>query len=189
MTHPNRYKKSGFSLVELLAVVAIIAFLLAIGAPSMRSVIQSADLTATGDSVHGILHTARQAARARNVPVEIRFYREDRSSYVQSLEAFVQRDDGSFERIGDQQFDEENGIITSKPDMTTLLTGDLYEDPQVNRVGPKTYQVFRFRPDGSTELEETQKWFLSLLYDKDSVENYYTIQINPFSGNLKIYRP
>ena len=181
--------KPGFSLVEMLTVMAIIGVLLAVAAPSIGSLVRATELTAAGDSVHALLHNARQAARAKNVPVEIRFYRESAEAEVAMVEAYAQKDDGSYERIGVHTFEVGKGIITLKPAMTTLLLGAFLEDLRENRPEPKNYQFFRFRPDGSTELDESRKWFLTLLYDENSEDNYYTIQVNPFSGNLKTYRP
>jgi uncharacterized protein (TIGR02596 family) len=185
----HRVKHNAFSMVELMTVLAIISVLLAMAVPSIDSLMRATDLTASGESVYGVLHTARQAARAKNAPVEVRFYRESVGSPVATVEAYAQRDDGTYQRIAEHAFEEGKGIVTLKPEMTTLLRGEIHEDPGSQHPEPKTYQFFRFRPDGSTELDETQKWFLTLLYDEESEANYYTIQVNPFSGNLKTYRP
>ena len=64
---------TGFSLVELLVVVAVIAILLAVGASALSQGGNSLGLTTTVGSVQGILDEARQIAVSRNKYVQVRF--------------------------------------------------------------------------------------------------------------------
>ena len=64
----------GFSLVELLVVVAIIGMLAALAMGGLSNTVRSSKLTNTAQRVADQINVARQTAAARNVPVEVRFY-------------------------------------------------------------------------------------------------------------------
>ena len=60
------------------------------------------------------------------------------------------------------------------------------------------YVSFRFRPDGSTDLPggkpgKREIWYLTLVkedVEEDSTpDNYFTIQVQPFSGKISVFRP
>jgi len=68
-------KSYGFSLVELLAVITIMAILLAYSAPSMLSAINGARLSQAGEEIQGYLSEAQERSVALGRPVEVRLYR------------------------------------------------------------------------------------------------------------------
>jgi uncharacterized protein (TIGR02596 family) len=52
------------------------------------------------------------------------------------------------------------------------------------------------RPDGTTNLDPSQRWFVTALYerseeasDKASVKNFYCVQIDPANSRIVSYRP
>lgn len=60
------------------------------------------------------------------------------------------------------------------------------------------YVAFRFRPDGSTDLPnnngDADTWYITLLEGNSGGSsalptNYYIVQVDPFNGSLKVYRP
>ncbi|WP_237068694.1 GspH/FimT family pseudopilin [Microbulbifer guangxiensis] len=67
-----RAGQSGFTLVELMMVVAILAIVMSIGVPSFNSMIKNNRLSAASNDIAGALHYARSEAvrRGRNVQVE-----------------------------------------------------------------------------------------------------------------------
>lgn len=60
----------GFSLVELMIGLAIVAFLLMMGVPAFGTYIQNAKLRSTADNFYSGLQSARAEAVKRNTPVE-----------------------------------------------------------------------------------------------------------------------
>jgi uncharacterized protein (TIGR02596 family) len=71
----DKQYNDGFSLVELLAVISIMAILLAYSAPSMLSAINGARLSQAGEEIQGFLSEAQERSAALGRPVEVRLYR------------------------------------------------------------------------------------------------------------------
>ncbi|OYW71092.1 MAG: hypothetical protein B7Z37_28725, partial [Verrucomicrobia bacterium 12-59-8] len=65
---------AGFSLVELLVVVALVTMIIAVAAPYTLSAIQSANLTSAGDTLMQKLALAQQRSLTENRPVGVEFY-------------------------------------------------------------------------------------------------------------------
>lgn len=69
MTIPRR--SAGFTLIELMMVVAILAIVVSIGVPSFNTMIKNNRLTAASNDVAGSLHFARSEAVRRGRPVQV----------------------------------------------------------------------------------------------------------------------
>lgn len=67
--------RRAFTLVEMLAVLGIIAVVIGVAAPAVLGVINSTRLTQAGDEFMGLLSQAQQTALAESRPVEVRLYR------------------------------------------------------------------------------------------------------------------
>ncbi len=65
----------GFSLVELLMVIAMLAILTALVMPAVSGISRGYGLTTAGHSVVNALVQARQAAMTRGYPVQVRIYK------------------------------------------------------------------------------------------------------------------
>ena len=71
----RKMMQAGFSLLELLVVVAIMMIIYALVAPAANSIVMSFRLNSAADSVVNTLSFARQSSIAQNRTVEVRFYR------------------------------------------------------------------------------------------------------------------
>jgi prepilin-type N-terminal cleavage/methylation domain-containing protein len=69
--------REGYTLVELLSVLAVIALLVALAVPSLVGLKGSSDITGAGYTVSGLLEQARTYALANNTYVWVGFYEED----------------------------------------------------------------------------------------------------------------
>lgn len=67
----QRRNNSGFTLIELMMVIAIASLLLAMGVPSFQSLIRNSRLTNATNAVIGDIHLARSEALKRNAPINI----------------------------------------------------------------------------------------------------------------------
>lgn len=66
--------QTGFSLVELLAVIVVIGIIVATAVPSLFTVIRAMKLTSAGDTILSRVTQAQQLALTMSSPVELRFY-------------------------------------------------------------------------------------------------------------------
>jgi prepilin-type N-terminal cleavage/methylation domain-containing protein len=70
-------REGGFTLLELLIVVGIIALLLVLVAPAFTSIKGGTDVTSAAYTIKGVLDTARTYAKANNTYAWVGFYEED----------------------------------------------------------------------------------------------------------------
>jgi prepilin-type N-terminal cleavage/methylation domain-containing protein len=69
--------RSGFTLLELLIVIGIIAVLLVLIAPAFTSLKSAGDVTSAAYTIKGVLDTARTYAKANNTYTWVGFFEED----------------------------------------------------------------------------------------------------------------
>src|SRR5437773_2892534 len=69
--------QAGFTLLELLIVVGIIALLMVLIAPAFTTIKGGSDVTSAAYTIKGVLDTARTYAKANNTYIWVGFYEED----------------------------------------------------------------------------------------------------------------
>ena len=206
-----RASRGGFTLVELLVVVAIVAILGAISVPAIGSLMRAYQLDTTAQIVTGQVNIARQQALSSNHIVEVRFYYLPDYNQGATAAPTVFR--------GMQCFTEGNPTASGTLTVTSITKPVLFPAPAVlmssatqspllslilnsadSAVSLPTYQsnykyvVFHYRPDGSTDLTTTNNSVTLVLENAAVVsnglpKNYMTIQIDPMIGTTRIFRP
>jgi uncharacterized protein (TIGR02596 family) len=178
----KRSPRSGFTLVELLAVVALIAVVITFAVPAITGIMKGSQMTQGSQLLNDTLLLGRQFAISRNRPIEVRFYR-----YGDPDTPGEKFDDPSFGKWrAIQLFDVlENGAIIPAADMVRLPKGVIMQESQYStllreelrphveamkdptapeiplevndkKVGRNYWiNAFRFLPDGSTDLPPT----------------------------------
>ena len=73
----GQYVQAGFTLLELLIVVGIIALLMVLIAPAFTTIKGGTDVTSAAYTIKGALDTARTYAKANNTYTWVGFYEEN----------------------------------------------------------------------------------------------------------------
>lgn len=207
----SRSSTSGFSLVEMLTVVAVMAVLLSVSVIGFSHVTRSNELTMAGNQVLDELVAARQRAIADSAHVELRFYRpEDDFESGNDLQWTVlqvrELPDKTFRALERPLFLPRRIIFMESGTHSTLIdsltkqvdSDRVFKGHSLNDEEAKEYTAFRFNSNGSTDLPTDASgdtWHLTIV-DQNSVQsaselpdNFYTVAIDPDTGTTKTFRP
>lgn len=200
-----RGASAGFSLLELLAVIAVFGIIASVTMPAVSSVMRASDLRTGSQILSEQLGLARQMAISKNRSVEVRIYQyavppETGNGKFRAIQTFEILDSGVAQPLGRVCRLPASVLIDSGSTLSSIITtpssgADVgYSLPEVG----KSYQCvkFRFLPDGSTDLSTANSsWFLTLHHasEGDSLSkapaDYSTVQIDPANGRTRIYHP
>lgn len=206
-------RTGGFTLIELLVVIGIIALLASLSITAFSSVTKGFKLASGADITIAQLNLARQTAIGKNCQVEFRIYQlPDESdggpeaAKYRAVQIFSLTEGGTrTNAIGRARFLPHSIILLSAPAASSLL--EVRNPPYAvsgatvgtsfQGYSPASYNyvVFHFNPDGSTDLNPTNKWFFSMAHQQDPVQesglpnNFVTILLDPLSGRPRIFSP
>lgn len=186
----------GFTLLELLVVVAIIIILMALAGRGISGALGGTRLAEAGGSVQGLLKTGRLEAIARNRLVEVRFIKDDQSGFFRSVALLQREPDGTLSLLSRVRRLPEPLLFSENESLSPLLDvlADGSETVSIPSIGTYSYRAFQFRPDGSTDLPPTQAsgHFITIVADtpsKDAPDNFFAIQVEPFTGQVSGHQP
>jgi uncharacterized protein (TIGR02596 family) len=213
-----RVNASGFTLIEMLVVVGIIALIVAAMLPLVFSSVAASRLTTAGQSVAAHISFARQRAISANQEVEVRFYSYDDPDRAGTdslcttigLFAITNRSNSNNAATNASLFSEQVGQLLHLP--TGIAFGNsnalspIFNDPDLTpqadtagiiskaQANYKSYSIF---PDGSTTLTNgPAQTYVTLVEDRfaagngtDVPRNFFTIQIDRATGRTTTYRP
>ncbi|CAN5761739.1 hypothetical protein BH09VER1_BH09VER1_13320 [soil metagenome] len=189
----------GFSIMELLCVMAIMAILLTGALPALSSLLQSSNLTRGGQMMIDQLSMARQIAAAKNRTVEVRLIKLNPTDGAYAgLQLWTVEPNGS-STPADRLVRLPNDIYIStsptlSPPFSTLTSSNM----AVAGLSGLPYTSFKVRPAGSVEPVQAPAnrssfyfTFVNGRFTNSSTapRNYVTLQINPDTANPIIYRP
>jgi uncharacterized protein (TIGR02596 family) len=199
--------RAGFSLVELLVVIAVIAVVMAFSMASFSTFSGATLLKRTGDHLIGFLAQARQDAIAGNSHVEVRFYQpRDLDAFDPQWSVLTVREnqDGTHRAVG-SPYHFPDGLILNQSEALSSLIGGLVKQPDTENLitasssEPRFYTSFRFYSNGSTNLPVTSNgdtWHITLMVsnngngsEPEPPSNFFTIKVDPFTGTVRTFRP
>lgn len=208
-------RSRGFTLTELLVVLAIIAIISAFAVPAIMGAMRSYQLDAASQIVVSQLNFARQTALSQGRHVQVRLYQladynapaASSPTIYRGIQSFLENDpvQGSISvsatPLVKPVFFQAPVIIssaTSPSTVSTLLPSTpSAADPAVALPLYQSnykYASFHFNPDGSTDLAANSN-SLTLVLETDKATgtglpaNFQTITIDPINGTVRTYRP
>ena len=202
----NQSRRTAFTLVELIVVVAIVSILFIVSTPYTLSALQAASLTSAGDTLMQKLSQAQQRALTENRPVGLEFYFYDKDG-IQGCHAVQLISWSPVTNVatpleqphywnGGRCVLVEGTLSPIFDSQLSSLTANPATQPPFDNLEATTRRVL-FYPNGSTNLRMLlRNAYLTLVltqnYQEDlstAPRNYYTVQLDPVTGRTRSYRP
>jgi len=195
------FSAGGFSLLELLTVIALVGLLAVLSIPVTQSVLESYRVTQATDLVQGQLSEAKQVAVSLNRPVEVLFCRPLNSlpnTYRLVHSAIVEP--GGTSKPLRRTLELPTGIcISTKAEWSSLMTlpesAATAASVNLPKIGTQyAYRKIRFYPSGATDLNPVSKWFFTLFNDRNEGQtslpsNIAVVELDPVNGLTVVTRP
>jgi uncharacterized protein (TIGR02596 family) len=191
--HPPSQSR-GFSLLELLVVMAIIAVIASFAIPAASTILRGSQLTQASQMLSDQISLARQLALSRNRAVEVRFYRygdpeapgedpkEPSTGRFRAIQSFEITESGAAVPLNKmQKFP--STVLLHDGEYSSILDDESQKPPKKARPADPAipggvdrnyeYISFRFYQDGSTNLKPTGgqsggNWFVTVMNSTDA---------------------
>lgn len=197
-------KNAGYSLVEMVVVSGIVVLLFSLAAPSVLDLLKSMRMSHAASMVQECLTQGQAMATSLNRDVEVRFYRTGGALFSgetsgHGIQLFKIGEVSNLKERMVQMLPvgvEERLPVSVQISLNDAFTS-LWKLPakvEEGQNGIREYVAFRYRPDGSTDLPEDQKWSLSLVPHPADVSsslpaNFAVFMIDPVTGHISSFRP
>lgn len=193
---------SGFSLIEIMVVLSLVAIMLALAAPGFIPVMQARSLTAAGDELEQALAEARQIAMTEDLVVEVEFlgYQRDlnRSADFAAYRFWKLMPNGERRESGPIHWLGSSFVFLNQ--FSTLLRDGAAETEtgEIPKLvsGPVSMIRFAFFPNGETNLPERKdqdNWHITIGNTFDDLphlpNNFIVFQINETNSHVTRLQP
>lgn len=196
---PSRRTARAFSLLELLLVMVVLGILLAVTAPAIIAPLRGSTLNQAGQLIGDQIALARQEALTRNREVQVRFYYwatgpEAGWRAVQIWRVETTDSDVTEVPAGRLRKLPAGVVISDNPSLSPLLDADPHVKGDA-KIGDDavTYAGFRFLPGGRTSstVVATNNFLTAqpIADDPAAPKNFYTLQVDPLTGKVSVFRP
>lgn len=180
----SRTRTAGFSLIELLVVLVLIAIMTAVIIPEMKGTYENALLRSTGRDLATAFGTAYSRAVTLNQLHRVRFDRTENRFFVESM-VRGNRQPGSESQ--EQDFPGAKGVLDSRilievrdPQQDTANESPTEEKTGFENESPAEagIEMIRFFPDGTADGKEV------VLEDRDGFR--LALRINPITARVRV---
>lgn len=210
------HRKSAFSLIELLTVVALISVLIVGVVPGIRGTLDGINLSGAASLAESQISLAHQTAISRNTPVEVRIYEHDDGTGLAWRAMALVIPASMSGKANDEWITKGtvlpgNIVIEKDGNFSTIVSGASGGSSSGSKVAPwsgqelagapgmlkdKKYVAFSFRSDGSTDLPSDKPWCITLKNVRSQsaeggkpAANFVSLVIDPATGQTLVYQP
>jgi uncharacterized protein (TIGR02596 family) len=186
-----RLASRGFSLVELLLVVALIGILATLGIMEFSSVVRGSRLTSAGRLLQSEISLAKQQAVTFHQEVEVRLFQ---TGGTWNGIALVIRDATGAEKLLRRPMLLPEGVVMDAGQSPLLTSAPISNRAVFATHGEQDFRAFRFRSGGNTQPELTSTNNTLLLRggtpgEGTNLVNYRVVAVTPVNGKATIYQP
>ena len=190
----------GFSLLEMLLVLALVAAVAALAMEGYSATVQAAAVTTGADMLSDALTEGRASAVAQNTTVEVRIYdlppQPGAAPVYDALQLHWLKANGTTPPVASPLLLPAWVVIDATAAHSPLIAANgqtATPDASDTRLNSQT-RVFHFLPDGSTDLNPATNWFMTVRAATQSdpanfPSNWACIAVDATTGRSRIYRP
>jgi uncharacterized protein (TIGR02596 family) len=187
---------AGFSIIELLIVIAILGILMVLTLPAVSSLMQSSDLTRAGQMLADQVNLARQMASAQSTVAEVRLIKLPGSAGYNAIQIWKVDSAGTLKAARPIARLPQATAISENPAHSAAVSGLTPGSmPAGGSAENAAYVAMQIRPSGFvTPVLGMSNLFLTVMPESRVSNsalppNYFMLQINPITGAPLVYRP
>lgn len=186
------HSHGGFSLIELLVVVAIIAILATIGTSSLSGPQTSQKVGAAGDTVTDLARLARQNALSKNALTYLRVAEVTDAGQSRTAVSIWEFDASASKQVERWNLLPESIIATNETPTSLNFPTNGLTTPFRGSTSPQIVATYAFFPDGRMSADASSSSAipkLKILPRSGPQDNFYELVFNPVAGTVKVNRP
>lgn len=187
-----------FTLLEMLAVIAIMGILVTIAIPMLRSPGRAFELKSVADNLKGQIELARQEAVTLSGAMEIRFYQKSDGQPFTAYQIYSIDGEGNRKPYSKLQILSQGFVFSEKGELSPLLTQSMLKGTQADgasAVRNWIYSAVVIGSSGTFADVAQDKAFITVLESKAPIvadnrpANYAVVKLQPLTGMVSITQP